>query len=525
MVTYADDDDDDENFLKIRNPLLYNLTTQLPNIVRAISDAVVFLSQAVENLRLQLGGEHLYEVSVYTGMWKGSGTSANVAMIVYGEETRSETLRLFDSYRNKKLFARASINTFVVSLPDTLHSPIMIKLWHDNSGSSPSWYINQVVIKNLETEEKWYFLCGRWLAVDKEDGKVEVDIPLASKNDLSSFKYQFYTRVSKSLGDGHIWLSVVTRPPHSPFTRAQRLSCCVCVLLCAMLAGAMFYQFGEKQEDTVNFGPLRFSLKQLQIGVQSAVIVVPLNLLIVAIFRNIKPPYSNNEKSNQDDSESSRGNVPDSLKNKKAKTPGCLPHFFVYIGWLLCILTSVAAGMLVIFYSVQWGKEISNQWLTSALISFFQDVALMQPIKVIAIALLLALILKKPPEEKTAQSVKDSALEVNKNVNVVAPTGEELLVARKYRENIVETISNLVEIVLFLIFVICLFVIVYGNRGYSRYRLTLNLEDLLKESFEEVRCCILCVLRPLSVLTLSQSFNASYAKHFWLMNIYKQCLE
>ena len=75
-------------------------------------------------------------------------------MIVYGEETRSEILQLLNSHGNKKLFARASINTFVVSLPDSLHSPIMIKLWHDNSGSSPSWYVNQVVIKNLETQEK-----------------------------------------------------------------------------------------------------------------------------------------------------------------------------------------------------------------------------------------------------------------------------------------------------------------------------------------------------------------------------------
>ena len=448
--------------------------------------AFVFLSQAVESLWLQTESEHQYEVSVYTGMWKGSGTSANVAMIVYGEETRSEILQLLNSYGNKKLFARASINTFVVSLPDTLHSPIMIKLWHDNSGSSPSWYVNQVVIKNLETEEKWYFLCSRWLAVDKENGKVEVDIPLSSKSDLSSFKYQFYTRASKSLGDGHIWLSVVTRPPHSPFTRTQRFSCCVCVLLCAMLAGAMFYQFGEKQEDTVKFGPLRLSLKQLLIGVQSAVIVVPLNLLIVAIFRNIKPSHSDNEEYQKEEREPLRGIVVDSTKSKKAKTPGCLPHYFAYIGWLLCILASVTAGTVVIFYSVQWNKEISIQWLNSALISFFQDVAIMEPIKVIAVTLLLALILKKPPEEKTAQSEKNSASEVNQNVNVVAPTGEELLMARKYREKVVETISNLVEIALFLIFVICLFVIVYGNRGYSRYRLTLNLEDMLKDSFEEV---------------------------------------
>lgn len=406
-------------------------------------------------------------------------------MIVYGEETRSETLYLFDRYSDKRLFARASINNFIVSLPDNLHSPIMIKIWHDNSGSNPSWYVSQVVIKDLETEEKWYFLCNRWLAVDKEDGEVETDIPLASKSDLSSFKYQFSTRVSKSLGDGHIWLSVVTRPPHSPFTRAQRLSCCICVLLCAMLAGAMFYQFGEKQEDTVKFGPLRFSLRQLVIGAQSAVIVVPLNLLIVTIFRNIKIAYDNPKQRRYIQDEESANNAATSTKNQKNKSPGCLPHFFVYIGWTLCILSSLAAGTFIIFYSVQWGKEISNQWLTSALVSFFQDIVIMQPLKVVAIALILAMILKKPPEENTAQSVKDSTLKPDQNARIVAPKGEELVAARKTRESIVETISTLAEIVLFLVFVICLFVVVYGNRGYSRYRLTETLEQVFKDSFEE----------------------------------------
>ena len=426
---------------------------------------------------------------MYTGMWRGSGTSANVAMIVYGEETRSETLYLLDRYSDKRLFARASINNFIISLPDNLRSPIMIKIWHDNSGNNPSWYVSQVVIKDLESEEKWYFLCNRWVAVDKEDGELEVDIPLASKSDLSSIKYQFSTRVSKSLGDGHLWLSVATRPPHSPFTRAQRLSCCVCVLLCAMLAGAMFYQFGEKQEDTVRFGPLRFSLKQLAIGAQSAVVVVPLNLLIVTIFRNIKISYGSQQQSRYVQDEESGDNVANSQKNKKIKTPGCLPHFFVYIGWALCLLSSLAAGTFIIFYSVQWGKEISSQWLTSALVSFFQDIAVMQPIKVVAVALLLALILKKPPEEKTAQSAKNSTLDANKNVSVEAPKGDELVTARKTRESIVETVNTLMELIFFVVFVICLFLVVYGNRGYSRYRLTASLEYLLKDSFEEVTSC------------------------------------
>ena len=444
-------------------------------------------SKAVENLRLPMDGEHLYEVSVYTGMWKGSGTSANVAMIVYGEETRSDTLYLLDRYTDKKLFARASVNNFIISLSDNLLPPIMIKIWHDNSGDNPSWYINQVVIKDLESEEKWYFICNRWLAVDKENGEVEIDVPLASKSDLSSFKYKFSTRVAKSLGDGHIWLSVMTRPPQSPFTRAQRLSCCVCVLLSAMLTGAMFYQFGEKDEDTIKFGPLRFSLKQFIIGVESAVIVVPLNVLIVTIFRNVKVPSKNHKYGQYAESS---GNTPTS--GKKIKKNGCLPHFFVYIGWAICISASLVAGTFVVFYSIQWGKEVANQWLTSALVSFVQDVAIMQPIKVVAIAILLALILKKPPEETTAQSAFNSTMNQQKNEKVVAPKGDDLTEARNTRTSIVETINAIAEIALFLLFVICVFVVVYGNRGYSRLRLTTSLEDIFKESFEEeVRFIIL----------------------------------
>ena len=46
------------------------------------------------------------------------------------------------------------------------------RLWHDNSGTSPSWFVNYIVVRDLQRDEKFYFVCQRWLAVDKEDGKV-----------------------------------------------------------------------------------------------------------------------------------------------------------------------------------------------------------------------------------------------------------------------------------------------------------------------------------------------------------------
>ncbi|EDO38168.1 predicted protein, partial [Nematostella vectensis] len=198
-------------------------------------------AKAVENLHLDISSGNWYEITIYTGVWRNNGTTANVAATISGQNGASEVIPLSDRYSKRRLFARASINTFTVSLSNDIGPVTSLKLWHDNYGSNPSWFIHQVVITNLETDSKTYFVCNRWLAVDKGDGQLEGEFKVASKKELSSFKYQFYSRLSRNLGDGHLWLSVVTRPPHSPFTRAQRLSCCLSVLYCAMVASAMFY--------------------------------------------------------------------------------------------------------------------------------------------------------------------------------------------------------------------------------------------------------------------------------------------
>ena len=345
-------------------------------------------------------------MAIYTGMWRKCGTSSNVAMKIYGENGESGVIQLSDRYSKKQLFARASVNNFIISLPKALGNITKIKIWHDNAGSNPSWFVSQIIINNAESNFKWYFLCNRWLAVDKHDGEVQAEFDVADKNALSGFKFLFRSRVVSGLGDGHLWLSVATRPPHSPFTRAQRVSCCLAVLMSAMVASAMFYQFGKKQEDTFKLGPLRLSVRQIVIGIQSALIVVPINLLIVTIFRKVKPPsrilsakyaVSNEEAASSDN----------------LKTPGCLPYFFVYIGWFLCLATAITSAVFTLFYSMQWGTEISNQWLTSVLVSLIQDVCVMQPLKVVLLSMLLAWIIKKPLEEQIQQSANKTQLETS----------------------------------------------------------------------------------------------------------------
>ena len=46
------------------------------------------------------------------------------------------------------------------------------RISHDNSGVNPSWYFLKMQITDLQTNENFYFLENRWLAVEEEDGSV-----------------------------------------------------------------------------------------------------------------------------------------------------------------------------------------------------------------------------------------------------------------------------------------------------------------------------------------------------------------
>jgi hypothetical protein len=53
-----------------------------------------------------------------------------------------------------------------------------IRVWHDNTGrgTSASWFLKYVIVRDLQTMEKSHFICQRWLAVEKEDGAVSIII-------------------------------------------------------------------------------------------------------------------------------------------------------------------------------------------------------------------------------------------------------------------------------------------------------------------------------------------------------------
>ena len=348
---------------------------------------------------------YMYEVVVYTGFSSQAGTSSEVRMVLTGGLDETSPRRLRDTVPGRRKFCRGNVDYFLLSVPRSLGKLKTLRIWHDNTGDHPAWYLLRVMVHDLQTDMKTWFICDRWMAVEEDDGCVERLLTPASKEELTSFNLLFSTEARKNLTDGHLWFSVITRPAKSNFTRVQRLSCCLSVLLCTMLANAMFYQVGDESSTgtSVHVGPFSFSIKQLSIGITSSLVVLPVNVLIVTFFRKARPaeaktsldkdqdPHGQSTKyevsgekakEKSKDSEAHNEEDEDKKKETKRKKKKTLPHYFVYISYGLVFIACTVSATFTVFYGLTFGKEKSEGWLSSMMISFWQDVLISQPLKV-----------------------------------------------------------------------------------------------------------------------------------------------
>ncbi|NWX62719.1 PK1L2 protein, partial [Promerops cafer] len=232
--------------------------------------------------------QYRYLVTVFTGHRRGAATTSKVTLTLYGLDGESEPHHLNDP--DTPVFERGGVDVFLLCTFFPLGELQSIRLWHDNSGDSPSWYVNRVLVHDLAWDQKWYFLCNSWLAIDIGECVLDKVFPVATEQDLKQFSNLFFMKTSKGFQDGHIWYSVFSRSPRSSFTRAQRVSCCFSLLLCTMLTSIMFWGVPkDPAEQKMDLGKIEFTWQEVMIGFESSLLMFPINLLIVQIFRNIRP--------------------------------------------------------------------------------------------------------------------------------------------------------------------------------------------------------------------------------------------
>ena len=415
------------------------------------------------NVKSTVNGTHKYDVTVITGVWRQAGTTASVFVKIYGTESTAESVNLTATAPpGRKLFARGSIDKFVFHLDSSLGSVFKVEMWHDNSGNNSSWFLDQVRIVDKNTGEKWDFFHHNWLALHKGDGSTTVALMSHDKGQHSpGFKNLFHSIASADLADYHLWASVITRPPRNPFTRVQRASCCLCFLYLAMACNAMFYLVVGGSEEVIQIGPLQMSLRQLVIGIESSLIVAPLSIIITALFRYRKAKTNGEEE--DDDKGDNRSSKKSSARYKKKQF--LFPHAFVYVAWFLFIVTTASAATVTVFYSLQWGKEIADQWLASVVVSCVKDVFIWQPSKVLILTLLLVIIFKrpKPPDETTSYDGTSFA--------------EEMEEQRAYELRKAKFFRFARQFIAFMVFYLFLMIVAYGDKDYHRYLMNKGTRD------------------------------------------------
>lgn len=430
-------------------------------------------------------GTYFYDVAVGTGVWKNSGTTANVWITIHGESNKLHLVPLKSEIERGETFARGSINGFVLVTNESLGTLEAVTLEHDNTGENPSWFVENVTIRDRQTEESWKFLINRWLAVEKDDSLIEVTV---DNKTTVTFANQVRSRFGRKIADSHLWMSVFSKATSSSFTRVQRASCCLSILFSAMIANAMFYNIGGETEGTIQIGPFKFSLRQIIVGVQSGLIVAPVNILIVLLFKSSKP---RNMKRRRYDEFGPVETLVDELRDASFT----LPHFFIYLGWFLCFGTTMTAATFTFFYSLMWGKELAEQWISSILVTNAQDIFVLQPSKIMVVVIVISLLLtrKKPRTNDCEQEASDGGM-CEDDIDFLLDNPKERykrlrLEATRQRTKKERRLAGMTkDIVLHLLFVFLLAIVCYGNK--NSYRLLMN-ESLLYPfpKFEKVTNC------------------------------------
>ncbi|KAI5933226.1 Polycystin-1 [Manis javanica] len=126
--------------------------------------------------------------------------------MLYGVESRSSHRHL----DGDRAFHRNSLDIFQIATPHSLGSVWKIHVWHDNKGLSPAWFLQHVIVRDLQTARSTFFLVNDWLLVETEanGGLVEKEV-LAATASLSPAGHLLCPPHVLFLGTNAVWYGVL----------------------------------------------------------------------------------------------------------------------------------------------------------------------------------------------------------------------------------------------------------------------------------------------------------------------------
>ncbi|XP_065660266.1 uncharacterized protein LOC105848477 isoform X8 [Hydra vulgaris] len=460
----------------------------------------------------QYGDTYLYQIIVNTGSRRNAGTKSNIFFTVVGDLNDSGVRRLRDAER--ECFQRASCDVFIMTTHSSLGELDFIRLWHDNSGGG--WYVKNIIINDLQTKKQFTFIGRRWIAADCGSCTLDCVIPVASVDEQKNFTYVFTSKAEQNLFDEHLWFSIFARLPKSTFTRCQRLSVAVSLIMTSMMVSAMYYTRvnKEKPEDE---NRSTFSLTKTQIFVVflSTCIKMPIHLVLLKFFRlkkslrsvtrhhltNVSLDSENYVEQSPSKSlpksfnstQKSTNVVIEKTNSSSIKKKNCFSNWCLYIAWFICVGNIFICGLVVLWYGMSFGNNKSLNWLAVVTIDFAKEIFLTDPIKVFILAIFFALIVKKINEESDVEKqgvllVQDKSW-LNKlkglptiferediELQPLDSTKVKEMQEKRLKDLKMHALTN--EIVLYTIYAVLVMLIGYMTRENVAFNQTRNIQEL-----------------------------------------------
>lgn len=161
----------------------------------------------------------------------------------------------------------------------------------------------------------------------------------------------------------------------------------------------------DSSSEAFSIGPVKVSYGSLITSILGALTVLPVSTAIVLLFLKSErketvrgeQPVKTRSKGNRRviNSDTAAHETEVEEENKSWLKRFRLPYWCQYIGWVILILSVLTAGLFIVFYAMDWGKEKSEAWLLAFFLSFFETILFLQPLKVLVGGLVFALLLKK----------------------------------------------------------------------------------------------------------------------------------
>ncbi|KAK9954997.1 hypothetical protein ABG768_014905 [Culter alburnus] len=153
----------------------------------------------------------VYEVVTVTGDVKGAGTDANVFVTLYGEFGVTPKVHL--ASKSRTAFEKNKTDVFRIKTHNV--GPIKkIRIEHDNTGMSASWFLDRVIVTDMNRPHlRFFYACNNWLSREEGDG-LTVRYLLGSLNPMDIPKQNKYiasvfTMDAKGSGtDADVYLNI-----------------------------------------------------------------------------------------------------------------------------------------------------------------------------------------------------------------------------------------------------------------------------------------------------------------------------